>query len=467
MRKWVLAIAGLGLLAAGVYLGYIYLWKEEAAMAVAVRTTSVVRGDLKVTVAGSGVVAVVNTKQALAPEEGQLEALQVKKGELVEAGQVIAAYEATDHSAEIKKLQTSLAKQEMEFDKLKTKYIEAEESARQSVSYEIESLKLDIAANKQSLAELNEEEATVTTITAPITGKVTTIHIDEAGQKVQSGAAIITITDYTELQSVIQVDELDVTKVKLGQKAEVALDAFEEMKIEGTVTEIADEGSSQNGVALFDVTIQFPTQDGIRIGMSASAEITVESKQDVLMVPIEAIREAGSQKMVLLSSSAAVSGGDNAGNTEVNDRQRPGMSQGGSQEENRTESPASNAGAGGGAQVADDENPSQGMPRRQGGSQGQGGAAAGGGARADNGMMRIVTVGVSNETYIEILSGLEEGEQVILPTIISSTTQTNMTGFPGAGGGVFGGGSTPGGSLGGGGGGMQRSSSGGSSQRGG
>ncbi len=510
MKKWVLAIAGIVLVAVGVYLGFTYLWKEETATATAVRTTPVIRGNLTVTVSGSGTVSVVNVKQVMTPEEGQLEALTIKEGELVAKGQVIASYVAVDHSEEIRKLETSLTKQEMELEKLKTKYIEAEESSRPNVRYEIESLKLDMAANEQSQAELKEEQATVTTITAPIAGKVTAIHINEAGQKVQSGAAILTITDYKELQSVIQVDELDVTKVKVGQKAKVMLDALEEMEIEGTVTEIADEGSSQNGVALFDVTIQFPAQEGIRIGMSASAEITVDSKQDVLMVPIEAIREAGSQKMVLVAASASGASGSGAGSTPARGGQGDGMPQGrgngavgdetsgsrseaasgqaGSSEVGQSERASAGASSKSSATMREEPQLQQtaeaeqsrraqmqgeqpegsqgpGMAQRQGGNQGQGRAA--GAANESGGMMRFVTVGVSNETYIEIISGLSEGEEVILPTIVSSASQTNMTGFPGAGGGGFGGGGMPAGGFSGGGGGMQRPSSGGGAQRGG
>lgn len=83
-----------------------------------------------------------------------------------------------------------------------------------------------MASNNKSLAELKEEQNKVVNVTAPMSGKVTALKVAEGGQKVQSGAAVLTITDYSLLQSVIQVDELDIAKVKPGQKAAVTLDAW-------------------------------------------------------------------------------------------------------------------------------------------------------------------------------------------------------------------------------------------------
>ncbi len=508
MKKWLLVILGLALAGVGSYAGYAYLWKEETIVAAPIRTAQVTRGELTVTVSGSGSVSVVHKKDVTATEDGQLEALSVKVGDTVEKGQIIAAYEAPDLETDIEKLATSIAKQEMNFDQLKQKYIQAAEEDRDSIGYEIEALKLDIAANNQSLAELKQEQAKVVTVAATMSGKITELKVAEAGQKVQAGAAILTITDYSLLQSVIQVDELDVTKVKLGQKAAVLLDALEDLSIEGTVTGIADEGTSSGGVALFDVTIEFAAQEGIRIGMSASAEITVESKQDVLMVPIEAIREAGTQKMVLVASGdGAQSGGqafpsgrqgtrDATGQSAGGqDRQQGGFAQGARPDENGASGEGSDSGEAAGegsdsgptgstGQAAEqsqtgetgdaqemqrpqgaqgDRTMPDGQPTRQSAGSGSDSAAS----SAAGGAMRIVTVGVSNETYIEIVEGLEAGESVVLPTIVAQSGEATMTGFPGTGGfgGGSGGGMPAGGSFGGGG--MRSGTGGGMAQRGG
>ncbi|RXZ79914.1 efflux RND transporter periplasmic adaptor subunit [Paenibacillaceae bacterium] len=485
MKKWAFALAGMGLAAIIVYFGYPYVFKEKPAVAAPVRTAKVIKGDLEVTVLGSGTVSAVNTKGVTAVIEGQLAAPVVKTGDIVEEGQLIASYEPTDLSKDIENLETSIAKQNMDYERLKKKYTEASDNERENIGYEIEAIKLDRAANNKSLAELKEEHDKVTTINAPISGKVTAVNVAETGQRVQSGTAVVTITDYSLLQSVIQVDELDVTKVKAGQKASVLLDALEELDIEGTVASIADEGVASNGVALFDVTIEFAAQEGIRTGMSASAEITVNSRENVLMVPIEAIREAGAQKMVLLAAASNQTdttqlspegAGERSGEgrSQAADSDREAMPQGqlDGQRADRQVMPQGELEG----QRADRQVTPQGelegqradrevMPQGQldGQRTGRTGANTAAG-NAEAGRVAIVTVGASNETYIEIVSGLSEGEEVILPSAVVSNTQNATMGFPGGGSGGFSGGVSGGGA---GGGGMRFGTGGSGMQRGG
>ncbi|WP_051236501.1 efflux RND transporter periplasmic adaptor subunit [Paenibacillus pinihumi] len=478
MKKWFFAVTGVLLVAAAGYLGYTYFFKKEPVQSAPVRTARVVKGNLTVAVSGSGTVTAVHTKDAAAPEEGQLGALLVKEGDVVKEGQIIASYTQPDVGKDIDKLQTSIAKQQMDYDKLKKKYVEANETERENVGYDIESLKLDMASNNKSLAELKEEQNKVVNVTAPMSGKVTALKVAEGGQKVQSGAAVLTITDYSLLQSVIQVDELDIAKVKPGQKAAVTLDALEDMKIEGTVSKIADEGTSTNGVALFDVTIQFPAQEGIRTGMSASAEITVESKDNVLMVPIEAIHEAGQQKMVQLAiaPSGAPGTSQNPAKAGAGDSWRaqhqaegdadapanPGQGIAGQGRQSRreqagdsdTRSADTQAGTTGGAG-------SRALPQGEAGRQSIGRFGGPAAAGAVPGAMKAVTVGISNDTYIEIVSGLSEGEEIVLPSVVPSANTNSRAGSPGAGGGFPGGFTGGGGGAvrfggGAGGGGMQR-----------
>lgn len=80
MKKMVFAVTGVLLVAAAGYLGYTYFFKKEPVQSAPVRTARVVKGNLTVAVSGSGTVTAVHTKDAAAPEEGQLGALLVKEG---------------------------------------------------------------------------------------------------------------------------------------------------------------------------------------------------------------------------------------------------------------------------------------------------------------------------------------------------------------------------------------------------
>ncbi|CAH0121589.1 Multidrug resistance protein MdtA [Paenibacillus sp. CECT 9249] len=417
MKKWMIACVGLCLVAASGYFGYQYFFKKEEVSAAPVQTATVQRGDLAVKVSGSGTVSVVNSVNVKAEEAGTLLPLKVKEGDTVEKGQIIATYEAPDVESEVSKLESEYQKQKLQMEQLQKKFMEAgDEGGREDAAFEIEKLKLEMRNNRDSAADLEQQAKEVVGIAAPIAGKVTAVSVREGGGRVQEGADIVTITDYENLQTVIQVDELDIPKVKIGQTATIHLDALQDVEIQGKVSKIADEGSASNGVSLFDVTIAFQTQEGVRAGMTTSAELLVESKENVLLVPVEAVQERGGQTFVMLADASGSAPADPV---------------------ERTEGAASpvrpNSGAGNGEQFARRSNASSGneaerRERLQNWAAGREGQRPQGTAQSQGGtgMMRPVTVGSANEEFIEIVDGLKEGEKVILPAVASSSAQTRM-----------------------------------------
>lgn len=129
------------------------------------------------------------------------------------------------------------------------------------------------------------------TITAPIDGIITKLNISE-GDYIRSESDLLTIVNNENIEFDIEVDELDINDIKLGQSVKVTIDAIEEtarIPIIGTVSNISIEGNSMNSVTSYPVTISLSGDDSIRMGMNCSAEIIIESKENVLCVPVEAI----------------------------------------------------------------------------------------------------------------------------------------------------------------------------------
>lgn len=139
-------------------------------------------------------------------------------------------------------------------------------------------------------------------IIAPADGVITTISV-AAGERVNAGQAVAHLTNYSILQTVVQIDELDIPKVKVGQPVTVKINAYPDQSYTGTVSAIANEGTSTNGVSTFDVTIQLGNIQNLKVGMSTEASILTASKDNALYVPIEAVHSRGSQKFVILGSS--------------------------------------------------------------------------------------------------------------------------------------------------------------------
>jgi HlyD family secretion protein len=139
---------------------------------------------------------------------------------------------------------------------------------------------------------------------APAKGTITSLAAG-SGDSVQGSTTVAHITDYSSLETTISVDELDITNIEEGQSVEVTASAFPDEKFEGTVTDVASEGTSSNGVSTFDVTVQITDPKNLKVGMSTEASIEVESKQGALYIPVEAVYGSGDEKYVLVPTSSS------------------------------------------------------------------------------------------------------------------------------------------------------------------
>ncbi|WML56460.1 efflux RND transporter periplasmic adaptor subunit [Neobacillus sp. PS2-9] len=139
-------------------------------------------------------------------------------------------------------------------------------------------------------------------ITAPASGIVTTLSVS-AGERTTSGQVVAHVTNYKDLETVVQIDELDIPKIKKDQTVNIKINAFPDQTYTGKVTDIAEEGTSSNGVSTFDVTIHIGKPDNLKVGMSTEASILTASKKDALYVPLDAIHSSNNEKYVLVISA--------------------------------------------------------------------------------------------------------------------------------------------------------------------
>ncbi|MEH7438564.1 efflux RND transporter periplasmic adaptor subunit [Neobacillus drentensis] len=141
-------------------------------------------------------------------------------------------------------------------------------------------------------------------ITAPADGMVTTIAV-AAGDRITNGQVVAHLTNYKDLETVVQVDESDIPKIRGGQTVELSVSAYPDQVYTGKVTAIADEGTSANGSTTFDVTIHIEKPVNLKVGMSAEANILTASKKDALYVPVDALYTNNNEKYVVVNSAGA------------------------------------------------------------------------------------------------------------------------------------------------------------------
>lgn len=184
-------------------------------------------------------------------------------------------------------------------------------SSEYTISEKIESLadlkngadEIDVKTSQISVTQKEnalldaEEKLADYYIRAPFAGTIAKLNVKKA-DSVSSGTAVATIITQEKLAE-ISLNEVDIGKVKVGQKVTLTFDAVEGLTAVGEVAEVDAVGTVSQGVVSYNIKIKFDANDDrIRPGMSVSASIITDTKQDVLAVPNGAIKSQGNTSYV-------------------------------------------------------------------------------------------------------------------------------------------------------------------------
>lgn len=126
--------------------------------------------------------------------------------------------------------------------------------------------------------------------------------------------AFFTISPDDTMTLEVSVDELDINSVEIGQEAVVTFDAIEDEEFTGEVTEIGNTASVNGGVAKYTVSVSVPKDEEMKQGMNASATITIENRENVITIPVNALQEKGDKVFVYTEKDED---GNLSGETEV------------------------------------------------------------------------------------------------------------------------------------------------------
>lgn len=126
--------------------------------------------------------------------------------------------------------------------------------------------------------------------------------------------ALFTISPDDTMTLEVSVDELDINSVEIGQEAVVTFDAIEDEEFTGEVTEIGNTASVNGGVAKYTVSVSVPKDEEMKQGMNASATITIENRENVITIPVNALQEKGNKVFVYTEKDED---GNLSGETEV------------------------------------------------------------------------------------------------------------------------------------------------------
>jgi RND family efflux transporter MFP subunit len=280
-------------------------------------TVLVTQGDVVKTVLVDGSLVMPNKAYLSFGVTGTVGEVVVDEGDSVIQDQVLARLDAPslESSVEMAELQVEIAEEQVKAARAQYEIAEINlDDPPPTTSEEVLELQLDIAkANWDTaklnleIAELNLESAELNLqkaiIVAPFDGMVTDITITE-GKEISAAALAtpaISLVDASEVEMRGFIDEIDVALVKVGQAANITLDALPDDEVNGEVAFVSLVGTTLAGVVSYDTTITLENPiGGLKDGMSATAEVIIERRDDVLLIPNRAIRGTAANPMVVV-----------------------------------------------------------------------------------------------------------------------------------------------------------------------
>lgn len=112
------------------------------------------------------------------------------------------------------------------------------------------------------------------------------------------GSTLLTVSPQDTASLIIHLDQQDIAKVSVGQKAQVKVEALGEAVFEAVVTEVSGRGTNRGGSSKFAVELQLPKMPDMLDGMSATVSLPLQEKQDVPVIPVAALAEEGAWTVV-------------------------------------------------------------------------------------------------------------------------------------------------------------------------
>jgi HlyD family secretion protein len=292
---------------------------------VEVRIEPVQNRDLISSVTASGQVRPQTKVDIASDVSGKIVRLSVKEGQLVSAGQFLLEIDPEQAKAAVQRAEAMLASAKAQLAQTQATLTQAKRSYERSASIkqtnatlisdeQIDQLKTTVDVNEalveaarhsvdQATASVNDAKTALgkTTIYAPMAGRVTRLVVEKGETAVpgtfnKDAATLLTISDMSVLETKVKVDETDVARIKIGDSAQVQIDAFPDTTFIGRVTRISNSSvkaaaaQSADQAVDYEVTIQLlNAPPETRPDFSSTAKIITDSRKNVMSIPIIAL----------------------------------------------------------------------------------------------------------------------------------------------------------------------------------
>jgi len=318
-KKKLFIFGGLGLLLLVILLLVVFSGNKEDI--VTVQTEKVEKRNVTQVVSATGKINPVYQVKISAEATGEIVDLAVREGDVVRKGQLLLRikpdnYEAQRNmaAARLDQAKSSLSSTKALLDKVESDYKRVQGLAQKNLASasELETAKSTylqtLNSYESSKSGVTQAEASLkdaitnlnkTIVYSPMNGTISKRNIDLServlGSGFSPGTEMLTVADLSKMEATVNVDENDVVLISVGDTAKVHVDAFSDKTFKGVVTQIGNSAvtkglGTQDEVVNFEVKVLIVNAgNSIRPGMSCDADIETEKKQNVLTVPIQSV----------------------------------------------------------------------------------------------------------------------------------------------------------------------------------
>jgi len=301
-KKLIIIISALVVLA--VFL--VFTLKQDNSKAVGVQMEKVRLHTIESKVYAAGYVQPVVKVNISANVAGEIMSLNVKEGQYVKKGELLAQLDKVRYSADVDQAKsyyrsTRSAKEVAEKEYMRVKKLYKDKNYSES-QYDQAKYQYDQAVGtfEQAVARLKQAEDNLrkTTLVAPIDGTVIGLQKEQGEMALGStfqADVVMTVADLSSMEVEVDVNENDIVRVELGDSVDIEIDALSDQVLKGIVSEISQLASTmgagtQNAITNFKVTVNMISNPPeIRSGMNATVEILTDKKIDVVGIPIRAV----------------------------------------------------------------------------------------------------------------------------------------------------------------------------------
>jgi HlyD family secretion protein len=328
--------------------GYYWYKKSQSGnTTVQYKNATAERGTLVTSVSASGNIIVDQSATVDPTINGTVANLSVNVGDKVKKGQSLFNIENDDLGVTMTRSYSSYLQSQASLESAKASKKEAKNNYENANSSDksLFKKKLDAAEISVTVAEENikaaladyqnkKSDAVERNVKSPIDGTVNAINVkngDNLGASSSTHVAPIIIGDLNTLRAQVQVNEVDISNVSIGQKTMLTFDAIQNFTTSGKVEKMDSLGTTTQGVVTYNVTISMDSLDPrIKPDMSVTAAIITELKQNVITVPVSAVKtQEGNSYVEVLSGSVPIQttvevGASNDTSTEIISGINPG-----------------------------------------------------------------------------------------------------------------------------------------------